>query len=160
MERLFMDFVGLLTRTKRGNVAILVILDAFSKFVFFRPVRTISSQVVVDCLERVFFPVYVTPTSVVTDYARVFCCRQFKDLCFRWGVTHITTTPYYPPASLAERVNRNLKAALKTFHNESQTRWDEDLPWLSVAFNTAMHESIKSTPDVLFLGRELTLSRP
>jgi hypothetical protein len=56
---------------------------------------------------------------------------------------------------MPERVNRNLKAALKIFHNESQTRWDEDLPLLSVAFNTAMHESTKSTPDVLFLGREL-----
>jgi hypothetical protein len=35
VERLFVDFVGSLIRTKRGNVAILVILDAFSKFVFF-----------------------------------------------------------------------------------------------------------------------------
>jgi hypothetical protein len=46
MERLFIDFVGLLTRTKRGNVAILVILDAFSKFVFFRAVRIISAEAV------------------------------------------------------------------------------------------------------------------
>jgi len=29
------------------------------------------------------------------------------------------------------------------------------LPWLSVAFNTAVHESTRSTPDKLFLGREL-----
>jgi hypothetical protein len=35
MERFFIDFVGPLTRTKRGNIAILVNLDAFSKFVFF-----------------------------------------------------------------------------------------------------------------------------
>jgi len=34
MERLFIDFVCPLTRTKRGNIAILVIVDAFSKFVF------------------------------------------------------------------------------------------------------------------------------
>jgi hypothetical protein len=34
MEKLFIDFVGPLTRTKRGNLAILVIVDAFSKFVF------------------------------------------------------------------------------------------------------------------------------
>jgi transposase InsO family protein len=109
MERLFMDFVGSLTRTERGNLAILVILDAFPKFVLLRPVRTTSSQVVIDCLERTFIPAYGRPGSIVTDNARVFCCKQFKDLCFRWGVTHITSTPYYPQASLAERVNRNLK---------------------------------------------------
>jgi hypothetical protein len=49
MERLFIDFVGPLTRTKRGNLAILVIVDAFSKFVVFCPVWKISSQIVSDC---------------------------------------------------------------------------------------------------------------
>jgi hypothetical protein len=67
MERLFIDFMGPLTRLKRGNIAILVVVDAFSKFVSFFPVRRISSQVVCDCLERVFFPSYGTPASVVTD---------------------------------------------------------------------------------------------
>jgi hypothetical protein len=35
MEKLFVDFMGPLTRTKRGNLAILVVVDGFSKFVFF-----------------------------------------------------------------------------------------------------------------------------
>jgi hypothetical protein len=56
---------------------------------------------------------------------------------------------------LVERANRNLKPALKIFHHESQNVWDEDLPWISTAFNTAKHESTNLTPDVLFLGREI-----
>jgi len=44
MERLFADFVGPLTRTKRGNTAILVLADGFPKFVKFCPVRRITSQ--------------------------------------------------------------------------------------------------------------------
>jgi hypothetical protein len=51
MERLFIDFVGPHTSTNRGNLAIMVIVDAFSKFVVFCPVRKISSQIVPDCLE-------------------------------------------------------------------------------------------------------------
>jgi len=156
MERLFVDFVGPLVRSKRGNIAILVVVvDAFSKFVCFYPVRRITAQVVLDCLERSFFPAYGTPKCVVTDNARVFCCGLFRDFCFRWGVKHPTTTPYYPQASLAERVNRNLKSALKIFHHSSQKIWDEDLPWISIAFNTATHESTRATPDALFLGHEL-----
>jgi hypothetical protein len=58
MERLC-DFMGPLTRSKRGNIAILVVVDAFSKFVSFFPVRKISSQVVCDCLERIFIPVTI-----------------------------------------------------------------------------------------------------
>jgi hypothetical protein len=155
MEKLFVDFVGPLVRSKRGNIAILVVVDAFSKFVVFYPVRKITSRAVLECLERGFFSVYGTPKYVVTDNARVFCCKNFRDLCFRWGVEHLTTTPYYPQASLAEWVNRNLKSALKIFHHQSQKVWDEDLPWLSMAFNTAVHESTQATPDTLFLGREM-----
>jgi len=55
MERLFVDFVGPLTRTKRGNLAILVVVDGFSKLVSFFPVRKMSAQAVLDCLERSFF---------------------------------------------------------------------------------------------------------
>jgi hypothetical protein len=155
MEKLFIDFVGPLVRSKRGNIAILVIVDAFSKFVTFYPVRRMISRVVVDSLERSYFPVYGTPKTIVLDNAKVFCCKEFRDLCFRWGINHSTTTPYYPQASLAERVNRNLKSALKIFHSESQVTWDEDLPWLSLAFNTAIHKSTRGTPDKLFLGREM-----
>ena len=151
----FMDFVGTLTRTKRGHSAILVMLDGFSKFVVFYPVRTISSQVVVECLERSYFPIYGIPQTIVTDNASVFRCKQVKQLCFKWAVNHVTTTPYYPQASLVQRANRNLKSAFKVFHHQSQSKWDKDLPWLSVAFNTAVHESSMCTPDLLFLGREM-----
>jgi hypothetical protein len=155
MERLLMDFVGPLTWTKRGNIAILVVVDGFSKFVFFHAVKRITSAGVIEYLERWFFPTFGVPKSIVTDNATVFCCKQVKDLCFHWGVDHFTTTPYYPQASLAERVNRNLKAALKIFHHNSQDTWDDDLPWMGLAFNSAVHDSHKSTPDKLFLGREL-----
>ena len=155
MEKVFMDFVGPLTRTERGHLAILVMLDGFSKFVMFYPVRKISSQVVVECLERSYFPICGIPHTIVTDNASVFRCKQVKQLCFKWAVNHVTTTPYYPKASLVERANSNLKSALKIFHHQSQSKWDKDLPLLSVAFNTAVHESSMCTPDLLFLGREL-----
>ena len=127
-------------------------MDAFSKFVTLYAVRSITARVVLESLERTFFPAYGTPKSIVSDNTRMFCCKSFKDLCLRWGIQHVTTTPYYTKASMAERVNWNLKATLKFFHHESQNAWDEDLSRLSMAFNTAVHESTQSTPDILFLG--------
>ena len=52
-------------------------------------------------------------------------------------------------------MNRNLKSALKIYHHQSQNVWDVNLPWLAIAFNTAVQESTGSTPDILFLGREM-----
>jgi len=140
MDRLFADFVGPLTRTKRGNIAILVV-ESFSKFVTFHAIRRMTSQAVMSYLERTYFPAFGTPKLIVKDNTRVFCGKDFHNMCFRWGTEHLTTTPYYPQSSLAERVNRNLKSALKIFQHETQNLWDNDLPWLGLAFNTAVHES-------------------
>jgi hypothetical protein len=96
LERLFIDFVGPLPRTRRGNVAILVVVDAFSKYVVLFPVRRISSSVVIECLENTYFPAFGTLKVIVSDNAKVSRCRVFRDLCFRWGVEHVTTAPYYP----------------------------------------------------------------
>jgi transposase InsO family protein len=155
LERVFIDFVGPLPRTRQGHVGILVVLDGFSKFVNLFPVKQMTSAAVAGCLERVYFPAFGTPRQLVSDNAKVFRCKLFKDLCFRWGIFHITTTPYYPQGSLVERVNRNLKSALKIYHSKAQDKWDVGLPWLATAFNTAHHESTRFTPDVLFLGREI-----
>ena len=76
-------------------------------------------------------------------------------MCFKWAATHITSTPYYPQGTLVERANRNLKSALKVFHHQSQNRWDEDLPLISVAFSTAVHESSKFTLICCFWAEKL-----
>jgi hypothetical protein len=77
MEKLFTDFVGPLTCTKRGNIAILVVVDAFSKFVQFYPVRKMSSRVV--SREGIFSQLLgrqgalslITPGSFVAQLLRI-----------------------------------------------------------------------------------------
>jgi hypothetical protein len=54
-----------------------------------------------------------------------------------------------------ERFNRNLKVALSIYHHDQHTRWDDHLASLTLAFNTAWHESTAATPASLFLGRDL-----
>ncbi|MDR0585899.1 MAG: hypothetical protein LBG26_01535 [Treponema sp.] len=43
---------------------------------------------------------------------------------------HVTTKPYYPQPSHAERFNRNLRPALIAYHHQNHSRWDENLSWL------------------------------
>ena len=89
-----------------------------------------------------------------SDNVQAFRSILFRDMCFRWGVQHITTTSCYPQGSLEERVNRNLKAALNSFYHASHNTWDVELSWLSLVFNTAVHDSTGVTPDKLFLKDE------
>jgi hypothetical protein len=155
MERVFVDFVGPIVRSRRGNIAVFVILDGFSKYVAMYPVRRISAEVVKTCLLEKYFPAFGVPQAIVSDNATVFKSRTFYNLCFSWGIRHITTSPYYPQASQVERFNRNLKVALTIYHNAQHTSWDEHLSSFTLAFNSAIHESTAATPAILFLGREM-----
>ncbi|XP_023728022.1 uncharacterized protein K02A2.6-like [Cryptotermes secundus] len=155
LERVFIDFVVPTVRSREGNIAVLVVFDDFSKFVCIYPVRRISSEVVKNCLVEKLFPSFGVPQSIVSDNAAVFKSSRFYNLCFSWGIRHITTSRYYPQASQVERFNRNLKVALVICHNFQHTHWDEQLSSLALAFNSAWHESTAGTPVSLFLGREL-----
>jgi hypothetical protein len=155
MERIFIDFVGPIVRSRQGNLALLVVLDDFSKFVVMYPVRRITSSAVVSCLVGKYFPCFGIPGTIVSDNATVFKSRLFYNTCFSWGIKYVTVSPYYPQASQVERFNRNLKAALTIYHHPQHNHWDENLPSLAMAFNSAWHESTSATPASLFLGREL-----
>ena len=63
LERIFVVFMGPLVCTKKGNQAILVVMDSFSKFVAFYPVRSTTSIVVCDVLEHKYFMYYGVPKN-------------------------------------------------------------------------------------------------
>jgi transposase InsO family protein len=150
-QKLFIDYVGKLPRSKAGNTMLLVCVDSFSKFVWLVPVREATTAATIRVLKERIFSNFSVPEVVVSDNAKCFVSREFKQFCFGLGIQHVTTTPYYPQPSHAERFNRNLRSALIAYYSHSQTSWDEGLMFLQLAFNTAKHESTRATPfEVMF----------
>lgn len=145
LDKVFIDYLGPLPRTKEGNRYLLVVVDAFSRFVWLLPSKSTNTQVTIKLLSGIF-GVFGSPKVLVSDNAPAFVSKEFKRFCFNSAISHITTIPYYPQPSFAERVNRNLKSALIAFHSSSQTKWDQSVSWINFAFNTAVHESHKTTP--------------
>jgi hypothetical protein len=45
---------------------------------------------------------------------------------------------------------------LSAFVNEHQNDWDEHLPYISMAYRAAEHETMGITPNYMMLGREVT----
>lgn len=154
MDKLFADYLGPLPRTRDGNRYVLVVVDAFTRFVWLLPSKGATAAWSIHHLRSIFAS-FGPPKELVTDNAPGFTSRAFRGFCFGLGIRNITTTPYYPKPSFAERINRNLKSALIIYHSESQRRWDRSLGWLSLAFNTAYHEAHRTTPAKLMLSYEI-----
>jgi len=141
-----------LPRSKSGNKFLLVCVDAFSKFCWLFPLRNATAQLTIQVLRTQFFQHFGVPSTIVSDNGTQFVSHLFRKMCFGHGIQHVTTSPYYPQPSHAERFNRNLRSALISFHADKQTTWDQELPWIQFAFNTARHESHKAVPFELMMG--------
>ena len=64
LGRVFVDFMGPLTKTKCGIEVELVVMDSFSKFVQFFPVGRLTSREIATCWKRDFSPKStVSPSS-------------------------------------------------------------------------------------------------
>jgi hypothetical protein len=151
MEKLFIDFVWKFPRSKSGNAYALVCIDAFTQFVWIFPVREASTATVIRALDLVF-ATFGIPEILVSDNATQFTSRNFRRMCFATGIRHVTTTPYYPQPSHAERFNRQPRAALIAYHHLDHSLWDENLTWLQFAFNTARHYAHKDSPFRLMMS--------
>lgn len=151
MQKLFIDYIGPFPRSQSGHKYIMVVVDDFSRFCWLLPSYGMTAGVSIKHL-RTVFSWFGPPTTLVSDNAPAFSSGEFRRFCFVNGVRHITTTPYYPQPSLAERMNRNLKSALIAFHCDHPSRWETSLGWLNFAFNTARHEAHLDTPAALMFA--------
>ncbi|GFW08319.1 retrovirus-related Pol polyprotein from transposon 17.6 [Trichonephila clavipes] len=74
------------------------------------------------------------------------------DLC---NIDHRFTTAYHPQTNgLTERFNKTLADMLSMYVDVEQKNWDEILPFVTFAYNTAKQETTGFTPFYLLHGRE------
>ncbi|GFX38190.1 transposon Tf2-6 polyprotein [Trichonephila clavipes] len=94
------------------------------------------------------------PRVIITDRGAVFRSDLFPlvDLC---NIDHRFTTAYHPQTNgLTERFNKTLADMLSMYVDVEQKNWDEILPFVTFAYNTAKQETTGFTPFYLLHGRE------
>ena len=95
------------------------------------------------------------PTILVSDNGTNFTSSLIRDLTENYGIKHLFTTPYHPQANgQVERVNASIANMLSLYVNEYHSNWDELLPYITFAYNTNPHLSLKMTPFELLYGRK------
>ncbi|CAC5358812.1 unnamed protein product [Mytilus coruscus] len=58
---------------------------------------------------------------------------------------------------MVERYNRTLAMMLAMFVSENKDDWDDHLSYLCMAYRACIHDSTKCSPNLLMLGREISL---
>ena len=81
MEKVHMDFIGLLPKSKMGNEHILVIIDQFTKWVECIPLPNQEAEITARAAINEFFCRFGCPLQLVTDQGRNFESSLFKEIC-------------------------------------------------------------------------------
>ena len=160
MERVALDVVGPLPETERGNKYILVVGDYFSKWMEAYPIPDQTAQTVAEKFVNEFTCRFGVPTVLHSDQGRNFESQVFKEMCDILGIDKTRTTPYNPKSDgLIEKFNHTLITTVSMMiepHNR-QRDWDLKVPLALFAYRSAPQESTGETPNMLMLGRELSL---
>jgi hypothetical protein len=155
-----LDILGPLPETDNGNLYVLVIGDYFSKWVEVLPLPNQTAETVAKAFVDEFVSRFGAPKEIHSDQGRNFESKVFAEVLRLLGVSKTRTTPYNPKSDgMIERFNRTLLNIVSLMLDpvKHQRDWDEQLPYVGLAYRSAVHESTGETPNMLMMGREVSL---
>jgi hypothetical protein len=157
MERIAMDIICELPDTSGGNKHILVISDYYTKWTECFAMPNMEGKKVATLLVEEVIVRFGTSYVIHTDQGVQFESNLFQEVCRLLQIQKTRTTPYHLQSDgMVERNNRTILTMLSAFVNEHQHDWDEHLPYISIAYRAAEHETTGNTPNYMMLGREVT----
>lgn len=120
-EKLYIDHLGPFVKTKiniKSKVKkfwLLVVTEAYSKFTKIYLVKDLSPETTTKKLNK-YFENFGRPKYIVSDNARTFIGKQFKEFLRTKEVKHLQILPYNPESNgLVERRNRVILEVFKIY---------------------------------------------
>lgn len=152
LDRLGIDLTDMIAGNG-GYRYVLTIVDHFSRFVKFYPLKSKLSVGIVEALEQ-YMTDFGTPHTIVLDNGGEFTSQLFQQFCQRHLITLWYTTPYHPQGNaITERLHRTLKSILASMCQGYPLRWPRLLPMCQATMNAAVHTSIAQQPFFAFFSR-------
>ena len=156
-EQVFLDLYGSLPRSENGNTYVLVCVDSFSKFATLIPMPDKSAATTARLFFEHYISVFGPPKTCVHDGAGEFCSKMTLELNKQLGITDITTPAISPATnSQVETFMKNISKYIKAFLDSHAGRgsWEPNLPSCQLAYNSALHRNLASTPLSIHFSKE------
>ncbi|CAI6346892.1 unnamed protein product [Macrosiphum euphorbiae] len=150
-QRIHLDFLGPVD----GKMFI-VIIDAFSKWLYVKHLLNITTVSTIKVL-REYFSIWGIPKKLVTDNGPSLCSYEMEEFLKINGVTHIKTPPYSPSTNgAAENAVKTFKMFLKKCAKNSDI--EDNISKFILAYNSSNHCSTGVSPAELHIGRQLNIA--
>ncbi|GFS54092.1 hypothetical protein TNCV_2526601 [Trichonephila clavipes] len=154
-HRIGIDLLGRFPKSAHGNKWIIVCTDYSTRYAITKALPTAEVDEIAKFLLEEIVLRHGAPRVIITDRGAVFRSRLVSSLVDLCNIDHRFTTAYHPQTNgLTERFNKTLADMLSMYVDVEQKNWDEILPFVTFAYNTAKQEITGFTPFYLLHGRE------
>lgn len=149
------DFVGPLPTTNKKYNHIFTVIDAFTKFAWIYPVKTVSSH---DAIQRLKQQqaIFGNPSRIISDRGTAFTSKEFKDYCEFEDIEHLTITTGVPRGNgQIERLHGTIIPVLSKLSIDEPEKWFKYVDVVQRTVNSTISRSTKRTPFELLTGTKM-----
>jgi len=158
MSLVGVDTFGPLPLTKRRNRYVVAMQDLFTRWIVLVPLPEVNSATVAHALHRHLIAEHGMPRQILSDNGPPYGATLLTELLSRLGIERRFAPEYHPEANgVVERLMDTIRPMIAQFTSEAQNDWDLQIPSLSLAYNTSVHQTTRFTPFFLVHGREAFL---
>ncbi|GJT73310.1 putative reverse transcriptase domain-containing protein [Tanacetum coccineum] len=155
-DKITMDFITKLPRSKNGHDTIWVIVDRLTKSAHFLAIREDYST---ERLARIYIDEIVArhgvPVSIISDRDGRFTSRCWQTVQKALGTRLDMSTAYHPQTDgQSERTIQTLEDMLRACVIDFGGSWDVHLPLAEFSYNNSYHSSIRCAPFEALYGRK------
>jgi hypothetical protein len=155
-EALGIDVLGPLPKTRAGNQFILVVTDYFTRWPMAFPMKNQRAATIATLLVEQVFCQHGFPNTLLSDLGRNFLSDLMAAVLTLFHVRKLNTTAYHPQTNgLTERFNLTLVTMLTHFTNRQQNDWDTYIPYVLLAYRSAPHPLLRTSPFYVLYGRNI-----
>jgi len=133
-QRIHADLFGPLKTSEHGKKFILVLTDAFTRYVELVAIQNKETATVATAIFMHWICRYRVPLEIVTDQGKEFVSQVCQHLWDKLPLVHNTLTPYLQVRYLA------------SFVDQFTLDWELYLAPLMFSYDTTFHRSIKTFP--------------
>jgi predicted metal-dependent HD superfamily phosphohydrolase len=154
MTKLDIDTIGPLPKDQHGYQFIIVMIDAFSRYINLIPAKDTSAKAAAKAL-YIHSCRFGFPHTITTDNGSQFMNEMFEHLTREFGVNHIRTIPYSKEENgIVERANKEVNRHIRniTFDKNITDEWSDYLPMVERLFNSAIKDPLGVSPNTIIYG--------
>ena len=146
-QRVHVDLVGPLLSSVGAGRYILAAVDALTRWTMLQVIPCKTAKATRDAFFKGWVCVWTAPEMVVSDNGKEFDNALWKDLAQAFGCQTHFVTAYHPSSNgMVERFNRELKQYMSALVCSDTRDWENLVPTLMLAKNTAWNRHISMTP--------------